>query len=213
MSYWRLGEATGTSAADSAWTNTGSVKAGVTLGAPGALTGDTDSSMSFNGSSGYVSVPNSAGLNLTGDLTVEAWVQPGPLDSTTRAVVHKGGTSGYPSYQYRVGLTSSNFWRGTVYIGSNNLTVTSPSTASTLGWTHLVMTRSGSTLRLYLNGTSVATTTASGTLNTSTGILAIGRTGSVSVDYFKGSIDEVAVYPTALSAAAIAEHYRVGTGG
>jgi hypothetical protein len=112
-----------------------------------------------------------------------------------------------------LGLTSGNFWRGTVYIGSTNFTVTSPSTATPLEWTHLVMTRSGSTLRLYLNGTAVATATASGPLNTSSGVLAIGRTGSVAVDYFKGSIDEVAVYPSALSATAIAEHYRIGTGG
>jgi PKD repeat protein len=213
LSYWRLGETSGTSAADSAGTNTGSIRGGVTMGAPGALSGDADTSMSFDGSSGYVSVPNSAGLNLTGDLTVEAWVQPGPLDSKTRAVLHKGGTGGYATYQYRLGLTSSNFWRGTVYVGSNNLTVTSPNIASTNGWTYLVMTRSGSTLKLYLNGMEVATAAASGTLNTSTGMLAIGRTGSVSVDYFKGSIDEVAVYPTALSAATIADHYRVGTGG
>jgi hypothetical protein len=84
---------------------------------------------------------------------------------------------------------------------------------TSVGWSHLAMTRSGSILRLYLNGTAVATSTASGPLNTSSGILAIGRTGSVSVDYFKGGIDEVAVYPTALSAAAIAEHHRVGVGG
>jgi PKD repeat protein len=213
VSYWRLGDAPGTTAADSAGSNTGSARGGVIFGAPGALIGDPDASMGFDGTSGYVSVANSANLNLTGDLTVEAWVQPGPLSGTTRAVVHKGGTGGYPSYQYRIGLTSSNFWRGTVYVGSNNLTVTSPSIASTLGWTHLVMTRSASTLKLYLNGVAVATTTVTGTLNTSTGILAIGRTGAVSVDYFKGSIDEVAVYPTALPAAAIAEHYRVGTGG
>jgi PKD repeat protein len=213
VSYWRLGETSGTVAADRAGTNAGSVRGGVTLGAPGALAGDSDTSMSFDGTSGYVSVPNSASLNLTGDLTVEAWVRPGPLDSITRAVLHKGGTGGYPTYQYRIGLTSGNLWRGTVYVGSNNLTVTSPSIASTIGWTHVVMTRSGSTLKLYLNGVSVATATASGTLNTSTGMLAIGRTGAVSVDYFKGSIDDVAAYPTALSAAQVAEHYRVGTGG
>jgi hypothetical protein len=169
--------------------------------------------MTFDGTTGYVSVANSANLNPTGDLTVEAWAKPGLLDSKTRAVIHKGGTAGYPSYQYRLGLTSGNFWRGSVYVGSTNFTVTSPSMAKPLEWTHLAMTRSGSTLRLYLNGGAVATTTASGALNTSSGILAIGRTGSVSVDYFKGSIDELAVYPSALSAAAIAEHYQAGAGG
>ena len=213
LSYWRLGEATGTTAGDSAGSNTGALRGGVTLGAPGALAGDADPSMTFDGTTGYVSVANSASLNPTGDLTVEAWAKPGLLDSKTRAVVHKGGTAGYPSYQYRLGLASSNFWRGTVYVGSTNFTVTSPSQAKPLEWTHLAMTRSGSTLRLYLNGTAVATATATGPLNTSSGILAIGRTGAVSVDYFKGSIDEVALYPSALSATAIAAHYRIGTGG
>jgi hypothetical protein len=158
-------------------------------------------------------VGNSATLNLTGDLTVEAWAKPSVLDGTTRAVVHKGGTGGFSTYQYRIGLTSGNTWRGTVYIGSTNLVVTSPSIATTSSWTYLVMTRVGSTLTLYVNGTKVATATASGALNTSTGVLAIGRTGSTSVDYFKGSVDEVAVYATALSAARIAAHYRAGTGG
>jgi PKD repeat protein len=212
-SYWRLGEATGTTASDAAGANTGAVKGGVTLGAPGGLTADTNAAMTFDGTTGYVSVANSTNLNPTGDLTVEAWAKPGTLDSNTRAVVHKGGTSGYASYQYRLGLASSNLWRGSVYIGSNNYTVTSPSVATSAGWTYLAMTRSGSTLTLYVNGVAVSTSTASGLLNTSTGILAIGRTGSASVDYFKGSIDEVAVYPNALSSGRIAAHYRAGTGG
>jgi PKD repeat protein len=213
ISYWRLGETSGTTAADSVGANTGALKGGVTLGALGALVGDTNAAMTFDGSTGYISVGNSATLNLTGDLTVEAWAKPSVLDGTTRAVVHKGGTGGFSTYQYRIGLTSGNTWRGTVYIGSTNLVVTSPSIATTSSWTYLVMTRVGSTLTLYVNGTKVATATASGALNTSTGVLAIGRTGSTSVDYFKGSVDEVAVYATALSAARIAAHYRAGTGG
>ena len=213
ISYWRLGETTGTTAADSTGSNPGSIKSGVTLGATGALSGDTNTAMTFNGSTGYVSMADSASLNMTGDLTVEAWAKPGSLDSITRAIIHKGGTSGYGSYQYRIGLTSSNFWRGTVYIGSTNYTVTSSSVATSAAWTYLAMTRSGSTLKLYVNGVAVATATASGALNASSGNLAIGRTGATSVDYFKGSIDEVAVYPAALSSTRIAAHYRAGTGG
>jgi PKD repeat protein len=214
VSYWRLGEATGTTAADSAGSSTGSIKGGIVTGAPGALAGDANTAMSFDGTTGYVSVPNSSSLNLTGDLSIELWAKPGALDNTTRAAVHKGGASGYPSYQYRLGLTSSNFWRGTVFIGSDNYTVTSPSIAKANTWTFLAMTRRGSTLTLYMNGVAVATTTASASpLNTSTGVLAVGRTGSTSVDYFKGSLDEVAVYPAALSPARITAHYRAGTPG
>ena len=57
----------------------------------------------------------------------------------------------------------------------------------------------------------MGTAAYSGALNTSTGVFAIGRTGNASSDYFRGSIDEVAVYPTALSATQVANHYAIGS--
>jgi signal peptidase len=41
-SYWRLGEAGGTSMADVTGANPGTYTGGVTLGQPGALVGDSD---------------------------------------------------------------------------------------------------------------------------------------------------------------------------
>ena len=56
--YWRLGEASGTSAADASGNGrTGSYVASPTLGVPGALTGDSNTAVGFNGSSQYVNVP------------------------------------------------------------------------------------------------------------------------------------------------------------
>jgi len=128
-------------------------------------------------------------------------------------VVHKGGSTGYPVWQYRMSITSGNKGRGTVFVGNTNITVTDTGTPSTTAWSHLVMTKAGSTLTLYVNGAAVATTTVAGIVNTSTGILAIGRTGGSSSDYFNGQIDEVAVYPTALPAARIGAHYAAGVSG
>jgi len=209
-SYWRLGETSGSTAADAAGSSPGSINGGVTLGVPGALAGDANTAMGFNGSTGYVSVPDAASLDFAGDFTVEAWAKPNALTGIGGAVVHKGGSSGYPVWQYRMSITGGNQWRGTVFVGNSNIAVTAPGVASTTSWTHLAMTKAGSTLTLYVNGAAVATTTVSGIVNTSTGILAIGRTGASSSDYFNGQIDEVAVYPTALSAARIAAHHTAG---
>jgi hypothetical protein len=208
VSYWRLGELSGTTAADSVDGNPGTIKGGVTLGATGALVGDSDTAMTFNGSYAYIKVADNANLNITGDFTLEAWAKLASLDGVSRAVVHKGGTSGYGTWQYRLSVTSGNVWRGTVYIGGSSYTVTDSGTPTLNGWDYLVLTRNGSTLTLYVNGVSVATGTANGALNTSTGILAIGRTGSSSSHYFDGSIDEVAIYGTALSASRILAHYN-----
>lgn len=211
VSYWRLGEAGGSVAADTTGANPGSYKAGTTLGAIGALPADADTSVAFNGSAGYVSVPNSPVLNITNNLTVEAWAKPIALGGVTQAVVHKGGSTGNSVWQYRIGLTSANKWRGTVYVGSTAITVTDPGTPSTTSWSHLVLTASAGRLALYVNGQSVATALYSGAINTNTGVLAIGRTGGASSDYFRGWIDEVAVYPVALTASQVANHYTIGS--
>ncbi len=209
-SYWRLDESSGTKAADSVGTNPGTVLGGVTLGVPGALS-QGGTAARLDGSTGYVSVPNNASLNITGDLTVEAWARPDVLNGVGGAVLQKGGSSGYSVWQYRLSITSANKWRGTVFVGASAFSVTATATPSLTDWTHLAMVRSGSSLTLYVNGAVAGTTTVSGATNTSTGILAIGRSGGSASDYFRGSVDEAAVYPRALSAAQVQAHRDTGT--
>ena len=153
---------------------------------------------------------NAANLNFTGDFSIEAWAKPNVINGIGGAIVHKGGSSGYSVWQYRLSITSSNQWRGTVFVGGSAFAVTAPAIATT-AWTYLVFTRTGNTLQLYVNGTLAASAAVTGTTNTNTGILAIGRTGASATDYFNGAIDEVALYPTALSASRVAAHFAAGS--
>ena len=69
-------------------------------------------------------------------------------------------------------------------------------------WSYLTETYDGSTLRLYVNGTQVASTAHTGTIATSTNPLQIGG-DSIYGQFFAGLIDEVRVYNRALTAAQI----------
>lgn len=65
-------------------------------------------------------------------------------------------------------------------------------------WTHLAATFDGATLRLYRNGTQVATRAASGTIITSSNPLRIGG-NTVWGEYFNGRIDEIRIYNRVLA--------------
>ena len=69
-------------------------------------------------------------------------------------------------------------------------------------WSFLTETYDGSTVRLYVNGTQVASTAHTGAIATSTNPLQIGG-DSIYGQFFAGLIDNVRVYNTALSAAQI----------
>ena len=69
-------------------------------------------------------------------------------------------------------------------------------------WSYLAETYDGTTLRLYVNGTQVASTAHTGSITTSTNQLQIGG-DSIYGQYFAGMIDEVRIYNTALTAAQI----------
>src|SRR5205807_8936000 len=75
VSYWRLGEATGSTACDSAGSNPGTYQSGTMLGQPGALVNDPDAAVHLNGTSGWVSVPAANSLNVGDRFTIEAWVR------------------------------------------------------------------------------------------------------------------------------------------
>jgi len=79
-------------------------------------------------------------------------------------------------------------------------------------WMSLVGTYDGTTLKFYLNGILVATQTGSGAVSDSS-LLYVGDWQSGSGSYFKGSLANVQIYNTSLSANQIQALYLEGIGG
>jgi hypothetical protein len=69
-------------------------------------------------------------------------------------------------------------------------------------WTHLAVTYDATTIRLYVNGTQVATAPSSGDLLASDNPLRIGG-NLIWGEYYSGLIDDVRVYNRVLTAAEI----------
>ncbi len=87
---------------------------------------------------------------------------------------------------------------GAAIIGGTKARVFGTSALATSTFTQLAATYDGTTVRFYVNGSLVATTTATGTIATSTGPLQIGG-DSIYGQFFSGVIDEVRIYNKALT--------------
>ena len=80
--------------------------------------------------------------------------------------------------------------------------VAAPAANPVNAWTYVTFTYDGSIMRLYVNGTQVATRIANGTVQSVSNPLSIG--GNLPYgEYFAGLIDEVRVYNRALTPAEI----------
>jgi hypothetical protein len=88
VSYWRLDESSGTTAADSKGSNAGTYTNGPTLGQAGALPDTINNrAASFDGVNDYVTVPYAAALN-TAQFTLEFWSKPTGGAGTWRTPVN-----------------------------------------------------------------------------------------------------------------------------
>jgi len=187
-------EGTGTTVTDAS----GNGNTGTTSNATWAATGKFGKALQFNGTSARVNVPNAASLQLSTGMTLEAWVNPSAVSSAWRDVIYKGNDN------YYLEATSTNASRpdaGMIAGGSYADAVgTSALAANT--WSYLTETYDGSTLRLYVNGTQVASVAHTGAIASSTNALQIGG-DTIYSQYFAGLIDEVRIYNVALTAAQI----------
>ena len=196
--YWRLGEASGTVAADETATSNGTYTGGVTLAQPGAITGDANTAARFDGVNDTVRIPNAAGLNSTSALSLEAFVKPGALPGSTATLMRK-------DLQYLLRLTSGGnlifrLWKG----GENELS-TAAGVLAPNAWSHVVATYDGATMRIFVNGTLRGSRTLAAPVDVKTSDLYLGA--SINYDWLAGHVDEVAVYTRALSAADVQRHF------
>jgi hypothetical protein len=205
-SYWRLGESTGTTAADQRGANPGTYNGGVALGQAGALTGDANTSALFDGVNDYVVVPDANSLDLTTAVSVEAWVQR-TKSAAYQVIVSKPGNGQSKFENYALWIDSAN--RLEAYFGDGVGFAQLVGPAIDTNWHHVVGTYDNATAKMYLDGSLRVSTSSSVHMTANALPLNIGRANGGGF-FLGGRIDEVAVYPSILSAARVQAHYNAG---
>ena len=114
-------------------------------------------SLYFDGSTGYLTAPNKPVYQLgSGDFTIECWINFNSL-STNRGILYFA-TAYDSAFSYGLQWASNNlyFWYSTS--GGAASYLSAPWTPSTGTWYHLAVTRNGSNLKFFINGTQIGTT-------------------------------------------------------
>jgi hypothetical protein len=220
IAYWRLNETT--ERPPDLATNRGSLGAaghGLYFGAPlhqqpGALAGDADPAVTFDGGVQKLDIPHHDALNPSGALTVELWVRAAGGQGTLRSPISSRHLPAGQSFGYLVSTTLGNQWEFRTHNGVTANKVIG-GTVQLGAWTHLVGVYDGIATRLYVNGTPVGfPVTNTYAPNTVTPLRIGGGANEGSGAFFwPGSIDEVALYGTALTASRISAHHAAGTNG
>lgn len=154
----------------------------------------------FDGTGDYLSIPDNAAFDFgTGDFTVEAWIY--PTGSSTMTVVGCWLTEG--SFAWIVQLTSTSLTFALANNGNFSAIFTKSTTTVLNQWVHIAFTRSGTSLRIFLNGQQVGTTETSSQNITANTPLDIGRNTDGNQAYFTGYISNLRIVKgTALYTAA-----------
>jgi len=137
----------------------------------------------------------------TGDFTIECWYYAISRPDIAPAIISNDTTGSYPTnywalhdrhYQDGFSGTKFSFWAGNIN-GSGAPILVSTTSGSNGVWYHIAVTRSGSTFRLFINGTLEASTTSSASIDGGLAKkLSIGRTG-YSDSGMNGYIDDLRI--------------------
>ena len=193
--------------------NDGTLVNGATFAA-----GKVGSAFSFDGVDDRLEIPDHPNLDVTTAYTVDAWVFWDGEHPTEvfQGVFAKwdpiaGGTDSYSMFIYE----PSRYFYNVLNVNGSSVTfITVSNVVPEDVWFHVAQTWDGSNFRIYVNGVEVALNnppSASGSITPNDGPLTISsRSGQ---HPFVGRIDEVEIFPRALSQAAIQAIVDAGVDG
>ncbi|MHB1845001.1 MAG: LamG domain-containing protein [Deltaproteobacteria bacterium] len=219
LAYYRLDELSGSTVRDQSGNgNDGSYGAQVALGLTSLLAADPDPAAGFNGGAAtlanYIVVPKSSGLEPAVALSVECWLLPQAAGSSV-ALLSYGDDTTSPWQPYILRLDGQQITFQLVAQGSI-MALTSVAQLTLGQIYHVVGTYDGTTQSLYIDGQLDSSQPATGAIThygaSATNGLGIGHRFSSVEPVFQGTLDEVAIYGTALPAARVLAHYQTGSG-
>ena len=176
---------TGNTSLAQAWQDSANCKAGQCL--------------DFDGADDWVSAADSDSLDITGPITISAWIKPETLSGYDTIISKRDAAAIEANYALRTYNDEIQFyWANSGW----QVKTTSAANLTTGEWYHLAATYDGSTVNIYKNGSLENSTCTNGTCNlpllADTNGLTLGRAGDYASEYFDGLIDEVRVYEKVL---------------
>ncbi len=172
--------------------------------------GNVDSAYRFDGIDDYIEIPKGHKLNITGPLTLSAWVHPISYETTNsrEKTIVWGQVSYYLSLNrplkslanYRYGVSNAGYH----YTTENSVPV-GRDTLVTAVW-------DGQTLKQFINGKLVNTVQdVKGVATATKGVVRIGKEDCCGNRAFNGIIDDIRIYNRALTESEIQTLYNLDT--
>jgi len=166
--------------------------------------------MNFDGSNDYIDV--GTGLKSTFDgataFTISAWFKYDTANPNYSTIIQQEYTAAGDNYLAAVRLSNTS----TPQITNRNVTLTDTTALNSGQWYHIVSVFDGSsqTLTMYIDGTQVAQNTSAGSSmpTSAAGSKCIIGANANNDRFLDGSIDEVAVWDTALTSTQVSEIYN-----
>ena len=200
---YKLADTSGTAAADTVGGSAGSYSGSYALGAS-PLSPDQTSAVSFSG--GQITLPIADPTST--HFSVEALIKPASGNTSYGNVVSNSQTpQSFKGFELVAGSSGAGFLVGN---GSSNIAPAGGSVTNGQVY-HIVGVFDGSYVYYYLNGSLVQRLSFSGNYAATANAHALigvnpgGNSGNV----FHGTIQSVAIYPTALSAGQVSTHYAM----
>src|SRR3989344_5667051 len=208
VAYWKFDEGQGQTAYDDSTNNNDGTlgsAAGSDTNDPAWITGDqciSGKCLKFDGTDDYVLMADSASLQISGNITMSAWVKTGNI--TNNSFIFGKGTDGSKGYVLK--SEGDGFYAAfTDTLGARHTSPGYTHVANT--WYYVAATYDGSSFCFYVNGVSVGScTSTSTTISTDTSQLKFGI-NSAGGNLFLGFIDDPKIYNYARTAAQIKSDY------
>jgi hypothetical protein len=221
IAYWRMGPMSGAVVADEVGDNDLVFQgAGHTRGVEGAIPGDSDRALGFDGAASFAVASDARAFDFAAaaPFTLECWArhEPGGADYFQHLISNTEGSPGARNGYILYLLPEAEDGDSALSafeldrVGAE-ISVWGPQPEASV-WTHYAAVSNGSIITLYVAGTQVASRAIDGAMTPRSGPFAVGRASNEAARYFKGAMDEVAVYPRALGIAEIVSHATFGRG-